>query len=286
MPVPRLRDTLDRYFQSLAPFAGEGDEGLHRQRAWADDLERSELGQELQRRVEGASGSRCSDVREVMLRTDLDRTAPSNWLDDSLWLRYAYHSARTPLPIHSNWWLMLAADHTLVAHPGRGDPQLARAAHLITRFLDFKLRIDRSAHCTPLRHPLMQCRQDIPPDSSRAGPFCMHQYRRCARTNAFHTPSETARSIFGVTRLPGLLSDTFAERRTVRHIVVIYREQFYDMDVLASDDAAVSTEIIYDRLSAIREDAAALSNNNRSARVASLTAGDRTSWAIVRRTHS
>jgi carnitine O-acetyltransferase len=76
-------------------------------------------------------------------RVDLDRTAPSNWLDDSLWLRVAYHSSRTPLPIHSNWWLLAAPDATLEATTGQSDAQLARAAHLVNRFLEFKTRIDR-----------------------------------------------------------------------------------------------------------------------------------------------
>ena len=40
----------------------------------------------------------------------MDRTTPSNWLDDGFWLKVAYHGWRVPLPINSNWWLLMADD--------------------------------------------------------------------------------------------------------------------------------------------------------------------------------
>jgi carnitine O-acetyltransferase len=40
----------------------------------------------------------------------VDRSSPSNWLDDAFWLKNAYHSWRVPLPINSNWWILLADD--------------------------------------------------------------------------------------------------------------------------------------------------------------------------------
>lgn len=40
----------------------------------------------------------------------MDRSSPSNWLDDAFWLKNAYHSWRVPLPINSNWWILLADD--------------------------------------------------------------------------------------------------------------------------------------------------------------------------------
>jgi carnitine O-acetyltransferase len=34
---------------------------------------------------------------------DLDQISPHNWLDDSIWLKKAYHEWRVPLLINSNW---------------------------------------------------------------------------------------------------------------------------------------------------------------------------------------
>jgi carnitine O-acetyltransferase len=45
-----------------------------------------------------------------ILITDLDHTSPNNWLDDTLWLKLAYHTWRAPLLVNSNWWLSFKAD--------------------------------------------------------------------------------------------------------------------------------------------------------------------------------
>lgn len=42
--------------------------------------------------------------------TDVDRSSPSNWLDDAFWIKAAYHSWRVPLPVNSNWWILFADD--------------------------------------------------------------------------------------------------------------------------------------------------------------------------------
>lgn len=60
---------------------------------------------------------------------DLDRTSPSNWLNDAnLWMRTAYHQIRAPLPIHSNWWLLLQDDPNvpLEVRQGQGVSQEVR----------------------------------------------------------------------------------------------------------------------------------------------------------------
>jgi carnitine O-acetyltransferase len=41
---------------------------------------------------------------------DIDRITPNNWLDDHFWLNIAYHSWRVPLPVNSNWWLLMKED--------------------------------------------------------------------------------------------------------------------------------------------------------------------------------
>lgn len=108
---------------------------------------------------------------------------PNNWLDDAFWLKMAYHGWRVPLPINSNWWILMADDtnvpepiRTLKELPPRGsssspdedtraetlstgeytDWQIKRAAKLTHRMMEFKRKMDRCA-CDPsevLKQPL------------------------------------------------------------------------------------------------------------------------------------
>lgn len=57
------------------------------------------------------------DPRPTTLRliADVDRSTPNNWLDDAFWLKLAYHSWRVPLPVNSNWWLLMADDLSIPA---------------------------------------------------------------------------------------------------------------------------------------------------------------------------
>lgn len=88
---------------------------------------------------------------------DIAQTTRYNWLDDTFWLKAAYHASRTPLVIHSNWWLLCAPDPTIpsdfVVPDGQfTDWQISRATLLASRYLDFKLRLDRYAGDTIERH--------------------------------------------------------------------------------------------------------------------------------------
>lgn len=90
---------------------------------------------------------------------DLDRTSPNNWLNDAnLWMRTAYHQIRAPLPIHSNWWLLLQDDPNvpLGVRQGQADIkgkgvekgsttsvwQVRRAAWLVSRFLEYREKLE------------------------------------------------------------------------------------------------------------------------------------------------
>lgn len=59
--------------------------------------------------------------------TDVDRITPNNWLDDHFWLNIAYHSWRVPLPVNSNWWLLMKEDASIpeafrASVPEKGEP--------------------------------------------------------------------------------------------------------------------------------------------------------------------
>ena len=93
--------------------------------------------------------------------TELDRTAPFNWLDDNFWLKKAYLECRSPLIINSNWWLALQDDESVPPEVRRSDSaglntwQMRRAAWICHRALTFKQLVDRYAQPStndPLTH--------------------------------------------------------------------------------------------------------------------------------------
>lgn len=92
----------------------------------------------------------------VIIIIALDRASPNNWLDDNIWLKKAYHEFRSPLLIHSNWWLSFKNDPNVPrevllgrAHGQEIDGiglsywQVRRAASLVHRVLDFKAQLER-----------------------------------------------------------------------------------------------------------------------------------------------
>ncbi|KAF7970073.1 hypothetical protein HWV62_25048 [Athelia sp. TMB] len=152
LPIPPLRKTLDRYLKSIEPFLLEDEarggapfaESIATRRRWADEFERGP----------GAK------AQEALIALDKSQESPRNWLDDSIWIKKAYHEWREPLPINSNWWLTFLNDSAVPAHAQGVPPtsrqdageeelagvttwQLRRAAWLVWHTLDFKERLDR-----------------------------------------------------------------------------------------------------------------------------------------------
>ncbi|GAA5848239.1 hypothetical protein JCM5353_009021 [Sporobolomyces roseus] len=253
LPVPPLPATLDKYVTSLRPFLldqaareGENDHWveseLAKRRELARDFEKT-LGKTLQERLK-----------------DIDRITPNNWLDDHFWLNIAYHSWRVPLPVNSNWWLLMKEDEGIPKEfrdsvPEKGqftDWQVRRAAKLTQRLIDFKIRLDR---------------QEILPDSSRAGPFEMFQYSR----------------VFGVTRLPHHPSDTMVHSphpHPAKHIIVLANDHFYSLDVVTSDGNGIAPSELEKGLWAIAEDA--MNRGPATTSVGVLSGDDRDSWTATR----
>ncbi|GAA6059823.1 hypothetical protein JCM10212_003735 [Sporobolomyces blumeae] len=253
LPVPPLAQSLDKYVRSLRPFLldqaareGENDnwveQELEKRRTWAKEFEGG-LGKVLQERLK-----------------DIDRITPNNWLDDHFWLNVAYHSWRVPLPVNSNWWLLMKEDEAIPADfrasiPEQGqftDWQVRRAAKLTQRLVDFKLRLDR---------------QEILPDSSRAGPFEMFQYSR----------------VFGVTRVPHHPSDTLVHSphpHPSKYITVMANDHFYSLDVVGADGNAVAPADLEAGLWAIADDATKRGPAQTSIGV--LSGDDRDSWTLTR----
>lgn len=276
LPLPPLEQTVARYLKSLEPIFAQKEElgqlpsgataasELAKRKAWAEEfLADNSIAHTLQQRLR-----------------DVDATTPNNWLDDRFWLQKAYHEWRVPLLINSNWWLMFAPDTSLqteadITHAGDAssyasasladlasisqdtgkpidysallgparweslDLGLRRAAWLTWRFVEFKTRLDA---------------EDIAPDVTRAGAFCMNQY-----TN-----------VYGVTRIPALPHDwntrpapptvaanaANASDPPANFITVIIRNNFYELQVIDSETGKIlSPQAIEDGLKALVEDA-------------------------------
>ncbi|CAO1613351.1 unnamed protein product [Parajaminaea phylloscopi] len=273
LPVPQLDASLDRYLKSIEPILLQKEElgelkgssakgEIAKRKQWIDELvKEGGLGHKLQHRL-----------------IDVDRTTANNWLDDRFWLVKAYHEWRVPLLINSNWWLMFRADpNTPLAKLEESNSQatadnedvaglegvglgqqhwdeaqwgVRRATWLLYRCLEFKRRLDS---------------EDIMPDASRAGAFCMHQYTR----------------LFGVTRIPSLPHDWNTEPphpTKARHISVLVRDNAYSLDVLNEDGSVKELADIEKALWDIVNDAKQSDGEG----VSVLTSDDRDTWALAR----
>ncbi|RUP44358.1 acyltransferase ChoActase/COT/CPT [Jimgerdemannia flammicorona] len=248
LPIPSLEETCARYLHSLRPVLTPA-ELAQTEAHIADFLKPGGVGQRAQQQL-----------------IDLDRASPFNWLDDNFWLRKAYHEWREPLIVNSNWYMLGRDDEN---HPRelleinggvreKGDFsnfQIKRAAKVVTRTLDFKDMVDF---------------EQLPPDVARGkSPLCMYQYTR----------------LFGVTRIPQPVCDTFAHTphpNIARHIVVLLKDQIYPLDVYDEVDGRkvrVSEKEIESRLKAIVSD---VHTSPMLAPIPLLTADHRDRWTEAR----
>ncbi|KAI5477128.1 carnitine O-acetyltransferase [Pseudohyphozyma bogoriensis] len=253
LPVPALAPTFERYIKSLRPLLlqdaltqGKGQEYVEeeikkREELAKDFLKKDGLGPVLQERLK-----------------DVDRAAPNNWLDDTIWMKNAYHSWRAALPLQSNWWILMADDKGIPEEIRNSVPptndftewQIKRTAKMVSRLVDFKLKLDR---------------EEILPDSSRAGPFCMHQYTK----------------IFGVTRVPKKSIDDLVHSphpHPSEFAIVIANDHFYKLPVLSSG-TPIPLQTLEAQIWAIGVDA---QSRPTGAGVGACTGAERDEWAKTR----
>ncbi|GLB40321.1 putative choline/Carnitine o-acyltransferase [Lyophyllum shimeji] len=142
LPVPDLRQTLDRYLASLEPLLLE-DERLGKASYESSYAFRVQKARAFERGI--------GKVLQDRLLA-LDRASLHNWLDDNFWMDKAYLEWRAPLLINSNWWLAFHDDDLLPESAKTGESsdsragitlwQIRRAAWLIHRVLDYKGQLD------------------------------------------------------------------------------------------------------------------------------------------------
>ncbi|KAI8147009.1 acyltransferase ChoActase/COT/CPT [Fennellomyces sp. T-0311] len=193
LPVPSLKESCAIYLHSLKPLLTP--EQFAQSEKHVADFLASDLSRSLQQRL-----------------IDIDRSSPSNWLEDNFWLRKAYLEWRDPLMVNSNWYILGRDDANqpkeLLANGGvrrAGEFtyfQLHRAAHFINRALEYKEVLEAEA---------------IPVDTIKGKPLCMWQHSR----------------IFGITRipLPGCDALTQSDISETRHIIILVRDQVYKLPV-------------------------------------------------------
>ncbi|WVQ84423.1 hypothetical protein IAT38_006575 [Cryptococcus sp. DSM 104549] len=248
LPVPDLEKSLEGYLKSLPPLL----EQRYDKASLPNELEKRKLFV----KDFAAPGGLGRALQERL--KDLDHISPNNWLNDTLWLALAYHTWRAPLLVNSNWWLIFAPDPLdppaptastgsttqkqiltpnpnpnsdlpegtqsggqawLDAHPGEIDPpvryeevvkreeitpwQVRKAAWIARRFAEFRTKL---------------LKEEIRPDASRAGPFCMNQYAK----------------MFNLARIPLPNCDAFSViDNQALHLSLLIDDYIYAVDVFS-----------------------------------------------------
>nr|XP_019009266.1 carnitine acetyltransferase [Kwoniella pini CBS 10737]OCF48047.1 carnitine acetyltransferase [Kwoniella pini CBS 10737] len=219
LPIPDLEKSLEGYVKSLGPILEQTSSCIidkqYEGSALANEVEK----RKLFAKDFAAPGGLGRALQERL--KDLDHVSPNNWLNDTLWLGLAYHTWRAPLLINSNWWLMFAPDSADPAPPNQdssssswtsmvivkkewiSDWQIRKAAWIARRFAEFRTKL---------------LREEILPDSSKAGPFDMHQYSR----------------MFNLSRIPLPNSDAFSvvDNRAT-HITLMIDNYIYSIDIFS-----------------------------------------------------
>ncbi|KAJ3218879.1 Carnitine O-acetyltransferase mitochondrial [Clydaea vesicula] len=177
LPVPELKETCETYLKSLEPIL-TNQQYERSLMAVKDFLKPGGKGEELQK----------------LLKDRQNKYSNSSWLID-WWNDYAYMGYRDPIVVWvSYFWV----------------------------FKDDKFRKDPSARAASIARGAMQFREELInetliPDSTKAGPLCMDQYRY----------------MFNSTRIPKIPSDIthLADPNQNNHAVVIRKNQFFTIDL-------------------------------------------------------
>ncbi|KAH9850370.1 acyltransferase ChoActase/COT/CPT [Lenzites betulinus] len=252
LPMPDLHNTLQKYLKSLEPFLLE-DEARGGPNFNAAHAARLKLVEDFERGI----GQVCQ-ARLI----ELNKKSPNNWLNDQIWLKKAYHEWRAPLIVNSNWWLALGDDSTIppaVRYPsGLGNSctpwQIRRAAWLVHRILEFKVRLER---------------QELYPDTTRTGLWFRH----------------SALQVFNKCRIPQRECDRFpptpgSADPDARKILVMVGDWMYAVEIAAQDGSPLPVAVIETKLRAVVADVdCRRERGERAVAVGVLSTDDRDRWA-------
>ena len=160
----------------------------------------------------------------------------------------SYLSFDNPVVLNLNPFFLLEDDPT----PARNQ-QIPRAASLVISALSFVRALRK---------------EELPPDEFRGTKLCMNQYSR----------------LFGTSRIPTKSGCVMNTDLKSRHIIVVYRSQFYWFDVLDPENEVILTEKeMQSNLEAIIKDADSLPVRDLAkSAVGVLTTENRRTWAGLR----
>ncbi|PKC07825.1 acyltransferase ChoActase/COT/CPT [Rhizophagus irregularis] len=186
---------------------------------------------------------------------ELDKIEKYRWLEN-IWLNKAYLEWREPSIINVNWWCEFK-DHPngVLKQVPKGqitDFQINRTAGLISNILSFNDEINNEL---------------LPPESTRQGPLCMNQYKKQ----------------FGTTRIADSPVDRVISPwpATAKHIIVLFRDQIFKVQVLGEGGARVTIKDIERQLKSIVEQ---INNTNElQLPIGLLTGEHRDTWATARK---
>eukprot|EP00127_Corallochytrium_limacisporum_P003648 Clim_evm36s151 gene=Clim_evmTU36s151 len=176
------------------------------------------------------------------------RQSTTSWLLD-WWENIVYLGSRTPLPIYSNWYCLDRIEPVV-------RNQTSRAANMITAILKYKRLVDT---------------EQLEPNRVQGTiPLCMWQFSR----------------IFGTVRIPDDPQDYLVTYSNSRHIVVIYEENYFRLNLWHSDGTQLTNREIRFELEKIKKNVARHRRSNGNSKtypVAALTSGNRSEWAKMRK---
>ncbi|KAG1179484.1 hypothetical protein G6F70_001138 [Rhizopus microsporus] len=241
LPIPDLQLTSARYKRTLLPLLTTTD-----YESVSTKIDRffqpGGLAEKLQSRLYQL------DEQEAKLGV--------NWLD-RLWLKKAYLEYRIPTLINVNWWNQFKDPDTGL---GKGAPdgqvtdfQFDRSASMIAGLVDYSNRVNN---------------EQIPPDVSRSGPFCMHQLK----------------SMFGTSRIAASGCDKVITQWPclAKHINVIYKDQIFSVDVIGPNGETVPVKQIEQQLRQVVQQVEQTPVEQRQAAVGLLTTEHRDTWGPIR----
>ncbi|ORX62761.1 acyltransferase ChoActase/COT/CPT [Hesseltinella vesiculosa] len=240
LPIPDLEVTAQRYKKSLIPLLTTAD--YQQAAAKVDAFITSPFAKELQGRLHAL------DEQEAK--------KGYSWLDQ-LWLNKGYLEYREPTMINVNWWMQLKdSPNGLVPAPNATTAtpaQLERAAGLIAGLVDYSNRVNQ---------------QEIAPDVSRSGPFCMHQLK----------------GVFSTTRIAATPADKVISHypATAKHITVIYKDQLFSVDVIGPQGQVVPLSTLQNQLHQLVQQVDAMPTEQRQLPLGVLTSEHRDTWAKIR----
>ncbi|KAI8098579.1 acyltransferase ChoActase/COT/CPT [Halteromyces radiatus] len=242
LPIPELEATGQRYKKSLIPLLSATD--YQHACAKVDQFIQGDLGKELQQRL---------------LRLDEQETKKGySWLDQ-LWLNKGYLEYRAPTMINVNWWMQVKNSPLGLVEPSSQGVatlfQLNRAAGFVVGLVDYSNRLNN---------------EQIPPDVSRSGPFCMHQLK----------------GVFSTTRIAAMPRDRVVSQypATAKHITVIYKDQIFSVDVIGQHGESVSVQGIEKQLQQVVNQVDATPVEQRQLPIGLFTSEQRDTWANIRQT--